>query len=189
MILCLKLFYIFFKIGMFAFGGGYVILPMIYQEIQSFELMSADEFSNIVALSQMTPGPIAVNAATYVGYKSAGVPGAAFATLGVILPSFFIILTIIVFLNKFKTSPVVKAVLSGIRPATVGMIASAVVFFSKSSIISENFFSVQMLHNPLKFISIPALFIFFMTILLTGRFKVEPIKMTILAGIMGIFIL
>jgi chromate transporter len=162
---------------------------MIYQDIQKFGLMSANEFSNIVALSQMTPGPIAVNAATYVGYKSAGIPGAVFATIGVTLPSFIIILTIIVFINKFKSSPLVKAVLSGIRPATVGLIASAVLLFSKSSIISENFFSMQMLHNPLKFISIPALFIFFITILLTGKFKVDPIKMTILAGILGIFIL
>jgi chromate transporter len=187
MIAWAKLFYVFFKIGMFAFGGGYVILPMIYQDIQSFGLMSAHEFSNIVALSQMTPGPIAINAATYVGFKSAGLGGAIFATLGVTLPSFIIILTIFAFLNKFKSSAVVHAVLSGIRPATVGMIASAVIFFAKTSIVSEGFFSMKVFNNPLQFISIPAIIIFTITIICTTKFKMGPITLTILAGVLGAF--
>ncbi|HEX3048644.1 MAG TPA: chromate transporter, partial [Bacillota bacterium] len=79
------------------------MLPMIYQDIQTFGLMSANEFSNVVALSQMTPGPIAVNAATYVGFKSANFWGAVFATIGVSMPSFILILLIASFMNKFKT--------------------------------------------------------------------------------------
>lgn len=184
----IKLLLIFFKIGLFSFGGGYAMLPMIYQDIQAFGLMSANEFSNVVALSQMTPGPIAVNGATYVGYKYAGIAGSTFATIGVSLPSFIIILTIAGFMAKFKNNKSVQSVLSGIRPATVGMIASAVIFFSKSSIFNEGFFSIAMLKNPVKFINLPAIFIFILTIVLTKKYKVGPITLTILAGILGAFI-
>lgn len=189
MMIYLKLFFMFFKIGIFAFGGGYVILPMIYQDIQTFGLMSASEFSDIVALSQMTPGPIAVNAATYVGYKTAGLAGAASATFGVTLPAFFIILTIIAFLTKFKESPVIQAVLSGIRPATVGLIATAVLFFAKTSIVSENFFSSEVFKDPLRYISIPAIIIFALTIIGSKKLKIGPIAMTLIAGVIGAFIM
>lgn len=189
MIVSIKLFIIFFKVGLFAFGGGYVILPMIYQDIQTLGIMSAHEFSNVVALSQVTPGPIAINAATYVGYQIAGIWGATIATLGVTLPSFIIILTISAFLNKFKTSPVVEAVLSGIRPATVGLIATAVLFFAETSIIQKGFLSFKMLNNPLNYIDLPALLIFVLTLIGSQKFKISPITLTLLAGIMGIVIL
>lgn len=189
MILYIKLFYVFFKVGFFSFGGGYAMLPMMYQEIQAFDLMPAREFSDIVALSQMTPGPIAVNAATYVGYKSSGFLGAVFATIGVSLPSFIIILIIAAFINKFKSSSVIQAVLSGIRPATVGLMASAVVFFSKTSLFNKGFFSVKMFQNPLSYISITSLIIFVFTIIGAIKYKIGPITLTILAGIIGAIIL
>ncbi|MDP4143608.1 MAG: chromate transporter [Bacillota bacterium] len=189
MLKCLKLLFVFFKLGVFSFGGGYVMLPMIYQDIQTFGLMSPSEFSNVVALSQMTPGPIAVNAATYVGYRYDGVWGAVFATIGVSLPAFIIILLVAAFIKKFKTSGAVQAVLLGIRPATVGLIASAVIFFSQTSIFKEGFFSTKMFSNPLHYISIPAVIIFAATIVCTRKFKMGPITLTILAGIVGAFIL
>jgi chromate transporter len=185
----IKLFYVFFKIGMFAFGGGYVILPMIYQEIQLFDLMSVNDFSDVVALSQMTPGPIAINAATFVGYKSAGFWGACAATIGVTLPAFFIMLIIIAFINKFKESEIVQAILKGIRPATVGMIATAVIFFSEASIVKKEFFTLQVFQNPLILINIKACIIFALTIVGSKKFKIGPIALTILAGILGIIIL
>jgi len=185
----IQLFLLFFKVGIFSFGGGYVMLPMIYQEINILGLMPASEFSNVVALSQMTPGPIAVNAATYVGFKSAGFWGATFATLGVTLPSFFIILLISAFFYKFKKSPIVQAILTGIRPATVGLIISAVIFFAESSIFTSTLKSGKFLENPIGFFSIPALLIFTVTILLNKKFKVGPIPLTILAGVAGAFIL
>jgi chromate transporter len=188
MIQYLKLSYIFFKIGLFSFGGGYAMLPMIYQNIQAFGLMKAHEFSNVVALSQMTPGPIAVNAATYVGFKNSGFFGALFATIGVSLPSFILVLIISAFMNRFKSNENVQAVLGGIRPATVGLIASAAIFFFNTSIISPGFLSLKMFHNPLHFISIPAVIIFALTIILTKKFKIGPITLTILAGIVGAFI-
>jgi chromate transporter len=183
-----KLYYLFFKIGLFGFGGGYAMLPMIYQDIQTFGLMSPHEFSNVVALSQMTPGPIAVNAATYVGYRSAGFWGAVFATMGVSLPSFIIILLIAAVMKKFQSNPVIRAVLNGIRPATVGMIAAAVLFFSKTSIVQEGFFSLAVFRNPLHFISIPAMIIFALTIIATKYSKIGPIALTIAGGVIGAFI-
>jgi chromate transporter len=96
-----QLFFVFFKLGLFSFGGGYAMLPLIYQEIQKFGMMDPTEFSNLVAISQMTPGPIAVNAATYVGFKAAGVLGSAVATLAVSLPAFVIIILVAHFLQKF----------------------------------------------------------------------------------------
>ena len=82
------LFAMFFRIGLFSFGGGLAMLPLIFQSVKDFGMMTTSEFSDLVALSQVTPGPIAVNAATYVGFNGAGIPGALAATLGVALPSF-----------------------------------------------------------------------------------------------------
>lgn len=188
MLACLQLFVIFFKIGLFAFGGGYVILPMIYQGIQTFNLMPAHEFSNVVGLSQIVPGAIAINAATYVGFKYAGFWGAVTATIGVVLPSLILISLVMIFLDRFKSSPLVQAVFAGIRPATVGMLVSAVYFFSKTSIITEEFFSHQLFRDPLAQISLPAIAVFAATIFLTLRFKMNPIFLTVLAGVVGIFI-
>ena len=183
-----KLFAIFFKVGLFSFGGGYAMLPLIYQDIKRFGLMPAEEFSNLVALSQMTPGPIAVNAATYVGFKAAGLGGAFFATLGVALPSFLIILLIAAFMERFKTSPVVLAVLGSIRPATVGMIAAAVIFFARTSLIQGEFRAPGFWADPFSRISFPAVAIVIFALIGATKFKIGPIALTLLAGVVGIFI-
>jgi chromate transporter len=203
MLILAKLFYIFFKVGMFAFGGGYVILPMIYQEIEKFGIMPSSEFSDIVALSQVTPGPISVNAATYVGFKAAGIMGSVVSTIGVTLPCFIITLLIIAFLDRFKSSPAVKSILVGIRPATVGMLAAAVIFFSEDSIIAKGFFSegkvfklfspsglagVQGISSLLSLISLPSIVIFLLTIICSVKFKMGPVLLTILAAAAGILI-
>lgn len=126
----------FFKIGLFAFGGGYAMIPLMQAEIEANGWIAPEEFADIVAISQMTPGPIAVNAATYIGYRTAGVLGSASATIGVFLPSLILVLLVAHFVGKFKESPVIRSVLSGIRPATIGLIASAVLFFSELSILT-----------------------------------------------------
>lgn len=182
------LFFVFFKIGIFSFGGGYAMLPLIFQEIQTFGLIPVAEFSDIVALSQMTPGPIAVNAATYIGYKSAAFGGAILATLGVTLPSFIIILVIDSVFTKFKEDKVVKEIISGIRPATVGMIASAVIFFAETSIFKGGLSGID-LKEPLKLINLSALGIFVLTIIGAKKYKLGPITLTVLAGILGVLLL
>jgi len=98
----LKLLFTFFKIGLFSFGGGYAMIPMIEKEIEANKWLTSDEFVDIIAISEMTPGPISVNSATFVGYKTAGIFGGMFATLGVALPSLILILIISHFFLSLK---------------------------------------------------------------------------------------
>ena len=123
----LQLFYTFFKIGLFGFGGGYAMLSMIQGEVVTrYGWVSSQEFTDIVAISQMTPGPIGINAATYVGFTSTGsVVGSVIATFAVVLPSFILMLTISKFFLKYQKHPVVESIFSGLRPAVVGLLASA----------------------------------------------------------------
>lgn len=173
----IKLFMLFLKIGLFSFGGGYAMLPLFYQGAQTLGYMSAEEFSRLVALSHVTPGPIAINAATYIGYQHAGIPGALAATTGVVLPSFIVVLIISHFIVKFKESKGLNSVLSGVRPATLGLLASAAVFLAQGSIFTGS----QL--NPEAAIFCAA------AIVLFGRLKMNPITLTIIAGIAGAFII
>ncbi len=166
----------FMKIGVFGFGGGLAMLPMIFQTVQEAGFMSAAEFSNLVALSQVTPGPIAVNAATYVGFQYGGVAGAAAATFGVALPSFVIVLTVSAFLKKFHESRTVQGIFVGIRPVTVGLVASAVIVVGKTVLWTDG-----ALH------AVP-LVIFALSFLLAAKFRISPIKITILMGLVGAWI-
>ncbi|TZE82919.1 chromate transporter [Calorimonas adulescens] len=132
----LRLFYSFFKIGAFSFGGGYAVLAFIQKEIVNLNhWLLPSEFVDVVAISQITPGPIAINAATFVGYKVAGYPGSAVATLGVTLPSFLIIIVIARFFIRFQENHYVKAAFDFIRPATIGLIAAAAVTTAQASIV------------------------------------------------------
>ncbi len=130
----LLLFYAFFKIGIFGFGGGLAMLPFIFQVAQQMSDMSMQEFSNLVVLSQITPGPLAVNAATYVGYNSAGLLGATLATLGVSTPSFFLVLAVSNLIERWRESRLYAVVFEGVRAATVGLVAAAGVMICKSSL-------------------------------------------------------
>ena len=176
----MALFYLllmFFRIGLFSFGGGYAMLPLIFQGIQEFGFMSGEDFSKLVALSQVTPGPIAINAATYVGYQYAGIPGAIAATIGVILPSVLLVLLVSHFLTKFKESRALTGILEGIRPAALGLLASAVIFLARESIFTG-------IHLNL----LPMLF-FIIVVFVNGKYKISPITLTILAGFAGAFII
>lgn len=185
----INLFVMFFQIGLFSFGGGYAMLPLIFQGVQKFGIMSAAEFSRLVALSQVTPGPIAVNAATYVGYKYAGFAGAAVATVAVMLPSFILVLIVMHFIRKFEESKGLNAVLAGIRPATVGLIASAVIFLAETSIFNGPLISMQPVEDPEEYFNLLPCLIFIGTLILAGKFNIGPIKLTILAGLVGALII
>ncbi|MBO8127302.1 MAG: chromate transporter [Firmicutes bacterium] len=136
MILHIKLFWSFFKIGLFAFGGGYAMIPLIKDEVLKHGWLTVKEFANVVAISQMTPGPIAVNSATFVGYRIASLSGATVATVGVVLPSFLLTLLVakLVFANQDKWF--VKGVFAGVRPAVVALITSALVLLLPTSVNS-----------------------------------------------------
>ena len=125
--LYLHLFYTFFKIGLFGFGGGYAMLSMIQGEVVTrYRWLTPQEFTDIVAISQMTPGPIGINSATYVGFTATGsVWGSVIATFAVVLPSFILMLTISKFFLKYQKHPAVEAVFAGLRPVRSSSVASS----------------------------------------------------------------
>ena len=130
--LCLKLFLKFLKIGAFTFGGGYAMIPLIRREIALHEhWLDEGEILDILAVSESTPGPIAVNTATFVGYRVAGPLGAACATVGVVLPSFVIIFALSFVLRQFEELPAVRYAFWGIRVAVVALVCSALVSMAK----------------------------------------------------------
>ena len=153
------------------------MLPLIYQGANELTGMTSEEFSRLVALSQVTPGPVSINAATYVGYQYAGIPGATIATVGVVLPSLILVFLAAMFLTKFKESEALKDVLEGIRPATIGLLGSAVVFLAQGSL----FTGVQLNLMPITF--------FVVVLLVAWRFKADPIILTIIAGVAGAIII
>lgn len=187
MLLFLPLFYTFFKIGLFGFGGGYAMLSMIQSEVVGhYGWISASEFTDIVAVSQMTPGPIGINSATYVGYLASvdaghspwmGIFGSALATFAVVLPSFLLMLGVSRLLLQHQDNPLVKSVFRFLRPAVVGLLASAALLLMNV----DNFGSPT--HSPRQFTISVALFIgAFMTVRI---FKTSPIRVILIAGIIG----
>lgn len=168
----LKLFLSFFKIGAFSFGGGYAMLPLLEKEvIKTHGWMSATEFVDIFAISEMTPGPIAVNAATFLGYKVAGIFGAGIATISVILPSFIVISLIFISLNKFKNSPYVEMVFAGIRPMVLGLIVAAGVTVARTS-----------------FVDVKSVLIGLGLFYLVSFKKLSPIIGIVFAGVLGVIL-
>ncbi len=132
----LMLYLAFLKIGTFSFGGGYAMLPFIQKEIvEKNKWIDSTEFTDIIGISQMTPGPVAINSATFVGYKVSGVLGSVFATLGVITTSFILVLIINKVLDKFKESKTVKAALLGMRPVLIALIIYAFLDLAKDAYI------------------------------------------------------
>ena len=178
----LQLFYTFFKIGLFGFGGGYAMLSMIQGEVVTrYEWLSTQEFTDIVAISQMTPGPIGINCATYVGFTATGsVWGSVLATFAVMLPSFILMLTISKFFLKYQKHPVVEAVFSGLRPAVVGLLASAALVL----MTKENFSSPT--EDLYTFII--SCIIFIVAFVGTRRYNISPIAMTIGCGLAGLIL-
>ncbi len=178
----LQLFYTFFKIGLFGFGGGYAMLSMIQGEVVTrYGWLTAQEFTDIVAISQMTPGPIGINSATYVGFTASGsVWGSIVATFAVVLPSFILMLTISKFFLKYQKHPVVEAIFSGLRPAVVGLLASAALVLMNS----ENFSTPQ--DDMYSFII--SCLIFVIAFVGTRKYKANPILMIIACGIAGLIL-
>jgi chromate transporter len=132
----IQLFFAFLRIGAFSFGGGYAMIPLIAAEVEQYGWIDPKTFADVIAIAEMTPGPIAINLATFVGYKSAGVLGSAIATIGVVLPSFLLILLVGGWLRRLRGNPVKEAVFAGIRPVTAGLIASAAYLVGKGTLVA-----------------------------------------------------
>ena len=122
----MQLFFSFLLVGLFSIGGGYAAIPLIQaQVVQAHAWLSMAEFTNLVTIAEMTPGPIAVNAATFVGIRIAGVPGAVVATLGCIFPALILVSVLAYVYRRYKSAPALDGVLSCLRPAVVALIAPA----------------------------------------------------------------
>ncbi len=132
------LFWIFAKFGLMCFGGGFVLIPAYMDQFvgpdASMLNLPVEEFSNLMALTQVTPGPVSVNSATFFGYRLGGVSGAVVATLGLLMPSYFLLTGALTSLDKWKSSRIVRGLLRGIRPATVALMLSALVVFGGMSV-------------------------------------------------------
>ena len=179
------LFAAFFRIGLFGFGGGLAMLPLIYQSVQQFGFMDPSEFSDLLALSQVTPGPIAVNAATYVGLHFAGLPGAVVATLGVVLPEFIIMLIVCRFLDQFRENRLVEGAFAGIRPVTIGLLLAAVLFVSDGVLVHGPVISKAIVSAGTDYFNWFAIGIAAVTVLLMTAFKMKPIRVMLLMAAAG----
>ena len=166
----IKLFWAFLKIGTFSFGGGYAMLPFIQKEVvESNGWISMSEFTDIIGISQMTPGPVAINSATFVGYKIDGVLGSIFATLGVVTTSFILVTIISKILNKFKGSEVIKGALLGMRPVLIALIIYAFIDLAKEVYIDLKSIIITLIIG----------------VILLSK-KVHPILVIVIAAVLGL---
>lgn len=168
----LQLFLAFFKIGAFSFGGGYAMLPLIEREIvKRHNWISYREFTDIIGISQMTPGPIAINSATFVGYKVGGILGSAVASIGVVTMSFILVSIATHYIMKFKESKVIKSAFMGMKPALIALILSAFISLAKES-----------------YMDIKSIIIGILTLIMLLSKKVHPIMVIVIAAMLGIVI-
>lgn len=169
----LQLFWVYFKIGLFGFGGGYAMLSLIQHEVvEKHAWLTDTQFTDIVAISQMTPGPVGINSATYIGYVASGsIWGSVIATVSVCLPSFVLMLVVSRLLIRYKQNRWIEALFNGLRPAIVGLIAAAAL----SLMTTQNF-------PDLKSIALCA-----GAFLAVKYARVHPIIMIIIAGVIGFF--
>ncbi len=175
------LFLSFCQIGLFSFGGGYAAMPLIqHQVIDLHHWLTVKEFSDLVTISQMTPGPIAINAATFVGLRIAGPLGAAAATIGCVFPSCVIVTFIAYFYMKYRHMDMLQKVLNTLRPAVIALIAAAGL-----TIIAAAFWGEEQ-GISLNGMSIPMVIIFIICLFLMLKKRVNPIVVMILAGGMRI---
>ena len=177
----LSLFLTFFKIGAFTFGGGYAMLPLIQADVLAHGWVSQEELINFIAVSESTPGPFAVNIATYIGSEMGGILGSVCATLGVVLPSFLIILLVARFYEKFKTNTIVSGCMSGLKPAVIGLIGGAVISIGKTVFVSE-LVSMQVFYDIKTYVS----FAIFAVMAVLAFRKVHPIWIVVLSAAIGI---
>lgn len=189
--LFVNLFYTFFIIGLFGFGGGYGMLSLIQGEVvQHWHWMTTSEFTDIVAISQMTPGPIGINSATYCGYTAAhnagygygmSILGSALATFALVLPSLILMILISKMFLKYMDTPLVKVMFTSLRPAVVGLLAAATLLL----MTPENFSTPY--DNPWQFWISVALFV--ATFVGTKVMKINPIRMIVYSAFAGLLLL
>ena len=187
----LKLFWTFFKIGLFTFGGGYAMIPMIIEETKQFDVLSESEIIDFIAISESTPGPFAINIATFIGYSQEGLLGALATTLGVVLPSFIIILLIANIIEKVKDNHFFKSSIKTVMPLVIGLILSTVLDISLTSLLNiENLNNIknEFSLNITTLISLLLILSFIIVLKSYKKKKPAPIITIIICAGLGILI-
>ena len=186
----LTLFLTFFKIGAFTFGGGYAMLPFIQQEVLAHNWVAEADLINFIAVSESTPGPFAINMATYIGSQVGGefgfwgsIFGSFCATMGVVMPSFIIILIVARFYEKYKQSRIVRGCMSGLKPAAVGLIAAAILSAVGDALLPGGMALTTAVVSPSFYVSVG---IFALTVFLAFRKKIHPLWLILLSAALGI---
>lgn len=175
----LRLFWEFFKTGLFAVGGGMATLPFLYDMSSRTGWFSPAQLADMIAVSESTPGPIGVNMATYVGFSTAGILGSLTATLGLVMPSVIIILIIAGFLDRFRSNRYVDSVFYGLRPCSIGLIAAAGLLVAKIALFDggPDFKAIVL-----------AVFLFIATRYLPGIKKLHPVFFILFSAVIGILL-
>ena len=180
----IKLFFSFFQIGLFSIGGGYAAMPLIQDQVVRLNSwLTMTEFADIITIAEMTPGPIAINASTFVGMRVAGFTGAVAATIGCVTPSCIIVLSLAYFYYKYKNLTLIQSILNNIKPAIVAMIGSAGL-----GILLLTLYDTDVVTYSLKNINLTAAIMFIINIFVIRLFKIDPIYVMIASGIVGIFL-
>lgn len=177
----LELFWSFFQVGLFSFGGGMAAIPLIqYQIVEVHQWLTLSEFTDLITISEMTPGPIAINSATFVGSRVAGFSGSIVATLGCVLPSCIIVSLLAWLYHKYSKLPVIQGFLAGLRPAVVALISSVGVGFFILAIWGEAGFSLN--YQSINYI---AVVLFCVAVFVLRKWKPNPIFVMMGSGVVG----
>ncbi len=179
-----ELFWSFFQIGLFSIGGGYAAMPLIQnQAVDIHPWLTMAQFADIMTIAEMTPGPIAINSATFVGIQVAGLPGAVVATAGCVCPSCVIVVTLAYIYYRFRGLNIVQGILAGLRPAVIAMIASAGI-----SLLIMAFYGQRTLPDDLTALDVTAVVIFSADIFVLRKWKTNPLWVMAGSGVAGILI-
>ena len=185
--LIVRLFYEFFKIGLFAIGGGMATLPFLYNLAGTHpDWFNTSQLMDMVAVSESTPGPMGVNMSTYVGFTTGGIFGGVCATLGLVIPSIIVILIVAKILNKVKDNPTVQKVIYGIRPASMGLIAGAAVLVMKEALINVDLF--KQTGNITDLFEIKSIIFAVILYILMVKYKKHPIIYVAFSAVIGCII-
>ncbi|MDD4679474.1 MAG: chromate transporter [Clostridia bacterium] len=179
----LELFLVFAKIGLFTIGGGYAMIPLITQEITQRNWLTLEGVIDIIAISEMTPGPFAINSATFIGIQQAGLIGGVAATMGVATPSFIIVVVVARYFTRFKDHHIVQGILSGLRPAVISLIASSTLMIAQNAFYITGWEGWAKLLSAVDWRSIA---IFALGLVGIIKLKIHPALMIIISAALGI---
>lgn len=184
----ITLFLMFFKIGLTSFGGGYGMMSMIMDEGHRLVGLTRTEFADMTALDLICSGPVAINAATYIGYIKGGFLGAIFSTMGCVLPSVIICAMVIIFLNNFNQSKIVKGLFAGITPACGGLLLYTTLSLSKSVFFNADSYK-EVFHTPITAVMLGMAGLTGAAIIADLKFKINPAYLTLAGAILGMLFL